>query len=140
MDLVDIYTLFPTKNDCLVLLEKVRWGEFPTCSYCGSNKCTSRNDHRYQCNSCYTTFSATVNTVFHHTKLELQKWFLALIILFGTRHKVSGRELARTVSINRNTALHVKARVISAMSDQSQRELMLQVIDNVQNKYGGYDG
>ena len=38
-------------------------------------------DYRWQCSRCKTSFSVTVNTLFHRTRLPLPKWFLAIILI-----------------------------------------------------------
>ena len=77
MNIVEIYKKFPTHEDCLAYLEKVRWNNVPTCPYCNSTNSTSfKKENRHHCNNCNTSYSVTVGTIFHKTKLDLQKWFL----------------------------------------------------------------
>ncbi|WP_318781265.1 transposase [Amazonocrinis nigriterrae] len=55
-------------EECLILLEQIRWNGKPKCPYCGSNNATRyKNEHRYHCNECFTSYSVTVGTLFHKT-------------------------------------------------------------------------
>jgi transposase-like protein len=85
------------------LLEKIRWNGEPTCPYCGSKKYRKlKDEQRYQCNECYTSYSVTVNTIFHQTHVPLDKWFIALPLIL--EDKISVRELAKEINISKNTA------------------------------------
>lgn len=130
-----MYRLFPTHIDCIAFLERLRWDDTPVCPYCGSIR-TSRvlREQRHHCNGCNTPFRVTVATVFHHTHLPLQKWFLAIWLTLNTRRGRSpkglpARQLAKAMEINKNTAHLVSKRLRGAMEDVEQRELLLRIGD-----------
>src|SRR5205085_523772 len=102
--MVQIHQLFPTEAHCIAHLEKVRWGTKPICPYCGSDRSTALPaEQRHHCNACDTTFSVTVGTVFHRTHLGLRKWFLAVLLVRNPKNRLSARQLARELQVNRNT-------------------------------------
>jgi transposase-like protein len=102
-------------DDCLSLLEKLRWAGKPTCPYCSSNKASAyKQERRYHCNHCFTSYSVTVGTIFHKTRMDLSKWFAAIVLLEETNYKVGVRELARKVGIDKNTAMSIIKRTESA--------------------------
>jgi len=79
MNIIQVYKQFPSHGDCIAYLEKIRWKYQPVCPYCKSIRVTSfKKEQRHHCNNCNTSFSVTVGTIFHKTKLDLQKWFLNL--------------------------------------------------------------
>jgi transposase-like protein len=86
MNIIEIYKQYPTDNDCLEHLEKVRWPGGPRCPYCNSaNASALPKEYRYHCNNCNTSYSVTVGTIFHNTKLDLQKWFLAISLILNAK-------------------------------------------------------
>lgn len=116
MDEQEIRQRYPTREDCLTLLEEIRWQNQPKCPYCGSTNTTRMHrERRYHCNGCNTSFSVTVGTVFHKSPLDLWKWFLAITILSRRRGHVSSRELAQTLDINKNTAWSMAGRLRRAL-------------------------
>ena len=118
MNIVEIYKKFPTNNDCLAYLEDIRWKGVPVCPYCHSKKATAvPKEHRYHCNACKTSFSVLVGTIFHKTKLDLQKWFLAVSIVLNAKKGLSSRQLSRDISVNKNTAWYMLMRIREAMTD-----------------------
>jgi transposase-like protein len=125
VDIQQVYYRFPTKADCIAQLEKVRWNGSPQCPYCGARHNTALPaDCRYHCNRCNTTFSVTVQTVFHHTHLPLQKWFLAIALLLNARKGITVQQLAQDLGVNKNTAWYIGQRIRTAMLDMEQRELI----------------
>ena len=129
MNLSDVYERFPTEIDCVRHLEEIRWKSKPTCPYCNESRriTTLPKGGRHHCNSCNTTFSVTVRTIFHRTRLPLQKWFLAVYLILDSRRGVSARQLAKSLSVNKNTAWYLSARVSEGMLESSQRDLLLEL-------------
>ncbi len=136
MNIIQIYKRFPTEVDCLNHLETVRWAGKPKCPYCQSLRVTKAlNSHRYHCNACNTSFSVTVRTIFHKTKIDLQKWFLAISLVLNARKGVSARQLARDIEVNKNTAWLVLMRIRKAMREQGQ--LLEGIIEADETYIGG---
>jgi transposase-like protein len=121
MNIVKIYELFPTEADCIAHLENVRWHGVPVCPYCKSDRTTPMpSESRHHCNSCNTTFSITVDTIFHHTHLDLQKWFLAISLVLNAKKGISARQLGRDLEVNKNTAWYMGMRIRNAMFEQGE--------------------
>ena len=138
MDIVSIYETFPTQDECVAHLEKVRWEDRPRCPYCQSVKVTSsRKKRRHHCNSCNTSFSVTVRTIFHHTHLPLQKWFLAISIVLNAKKGISARQLARTIKVNKDTAWRMDMKIRDAMREREQRDLLTGIVEMDETYIGG---
>lgn len=138
MNIVQVYRLFPTNNDCIAHIEEVRWNGEPACPYCGSTRATPmRKEHRYHCNNCNTSFSVTVGTIFHHTHLALQKWFVALSIVLNAKKGVAARQLARDLEVNKDTAWFMAMRIRRAMKEHPEQRALLQGIVEVDETYIG---
>ncbi len=136
MNIIQIYRQFPTNEDCLRYLEKVRWGETPVCPYCRAAKSTPVDKElRHHCNNCNTSFSVTVNTIFHKSKADLQKWFLALSLILNAKKGISARQLARDIEVNKNTAWYMGMRIREAMFQD--RELLSGIVEMDETYVGG---
>ena len=137
-NIVSIYKRFPTENDCLAHIERVRWNGRPVCPYCTSDRVThAKADWRLHCNACNTSFSATVNTIFHHTHLDLQKWFLAIALMLNAKKGISARQLARDIEVNKNTAWYLNMRIRRAMADGAERALLTGICEMDETYIGG---
>jgi transposase-like protein len=138
MDIVTVYETFPTNDDCIAHIEKVRWGNAPTCPYCKSHKQTPMpKQKRYHCNNCNTSFSVTVGTIFHHTHLPLQKWFLAISIILNAKKGLSARQLGRDLHVNKDTAWRMAMKIRQAMTQAEQRKLLTGVVEADETYIGG---
>jgi transposase-like protein len=116
-----------THEECLAYLEQIRWNGTPTCPYCGSTNSTAyKQEHRYHCNSCFTSYSVTVGTLFHRTRIELQKWFTAIPLVLNSKGSISIRQLARELGVNKNTAAYMVTRICRAMNEEA--ELLRKII------------
>lgn len=121
MNIVQVYKQFPTHDDCLAHLEKARWHGAPICPYCNSTNATpAKNERRYHCNNCNTSFSVTVRTIFHKTHLDLQKWFLAISLILNAKKGISSRQLARDLEVNKDTAWYLAIRIRKAMTQDHE--------------------
>ena len=137
MDLVEIYERFPTEVDCVVHLEQARWKGEPICPYCKSYRVTAlRKEPRHHCNNCNTTFSFAVDTIFHHTHLPIQKWFLAISLILNARKHLPARQLAQELDVNKNTAWYLSTRIRKAMLEPSQRDLLQELVEIDETYFG----
>lgn len=135
MNIIDIFKKYPTQKDCLDHLEKVRWNNNPTCPYCNSTCVTKiENENRYHCNNCNTSFSVTVGTIFHNTKLPLQKWFLAISIILNAKKGISARQLSRDIHVTKDTAWRISMQIRKAMHEYGS---FLEVIVEADETYVG---
>jgi transposase-like protein len=103
----DIKKIFPSEHSCIEFLENVFWGGNPVCPYCSNtNKqyMISKLGDRYHCNSCNSSFSVTVKTIFSRTRCDLRKWFFAIYLLYSPNNKIPVRELADKIETTKDTA------------------------------------
>ena len=109
MDLIKIMETFPTQEDCIAYLERLRWQGLPECPQCESTHVRRRNEHaigrigRYNCYECKSTFKATHGTLFHGTKIPLQKWFLAISLMANAKKSLSSCQLSRDLGVPQKT-------------------------------------
>lgn len=136
MNIVQVYKRFPTQADCIKYLETVRWKGKVICVYCNSKRITPAPDEqRYHCNSCKTSFSVTVGTIFHKTKVDLQKWFLAISLVLNAKKGISARQLARDIEVNKNTGWFMLMRIRKAMIEHG--ELLQGIVEADECYVGG---
>lgn len=79
--------------------------EKATCPYCGSIRLTPTKDglnvQKYHCNSCNTSTSDTVHTIWHHTHLSVEQRNL---LIEAHSKKLSCRKAAEYAGVGLNTA------------------------------------
>lgn len=136
MNIIQVYKQFPTQADCIKHLENVRWNGTPVCPYCKSTRQTPiKNSFRYKCNNCNTSYSVLVDTIFHKTKLDLQKWFVAISLVLNAKKGYSARQLGRDIEVTKDTAWFLFMRIRKAFKDDDGE--MLQGIVEADETYIG---
>lgn len=137
MNIIQVYKQFPTQQDCIKHLEKVRWNNVPTCPYCQSkNQSPLPKENRYHCNNCNTTFSVTVGTIFHKTKADFQKWFLAICLTLNAKKGISARQLARDIEVTKDTAWYIMMRIRKTFEEKGG-EMLEGIIECDETYIGG---
>jgi hypothetical protein len=129
-DLKPVYIKFHSQVDCLTYLEKLRWENNPVCPKCGYSKFSPiKNKHAYHCNMCNRTFTVTTQTIFHKSKLDLQKWFLAIHLVLKPNEIITARDLGNKIGVTKDTAWAIQNKVKSALISSPQ--LILKLDDNL---------
>ena len=136
MDIVTVFERFPTQKSCIDHLEQARWQGTPRCPYCTSTN-TAPLQHRRRCYACKTSFSVTVGTIFHHTHMPLQKWFLAIGLMLNARKSLSALQLSRDLHVNKNTAWRIAMQVRKAMHQAEHRNLLMGLVEMDETYIGG---
>lgn len=110
-----------THRDCIAYLEAIRWKGNPKCPYCESSNSTAlERELRHHCNSCYTSYSVTVGTLFHKTHVDLPKWFKAIPLVLTSPKGISVRKLAKKIGVGKNTAAYMIVRIRKARTEEKQ--------------------
>jgi transposase-like protein len=119
--IVEVYRRWPDHTACIKHLETVRWGESPTCPYCQSAKVSHHReltrDDRWQCQECKRSFAVTVGTIFHHTHVDLQRWFLLISLMLSAKKGLSAMQAARDLEMRRPTVWSMMHRIRRALAD-----------------------
>jgi len=136
MNILEVFERFPTQESCIKYLEKVRWGDTVVCPYCKSER-TAPAEHRHRCYNCKTSFSVTVGTIFHHTHLPLQKWFLAIMLMLNAKKGISALQLSRDLRVNKNTAWRMNMQIRKAMNQVEHRNILQGIVEMDETYIGG---
>lgn len=118
MTLVDLHTLFSTEEKCREFLVRLRWPKGVTCPRCQHEAVSVlRNQGKFECAKCEYQFSATSGTIFHDSRLPLEKWFLAVLLTVEAKKGVSANQLKRMIGVSYKTAWYLSHRIRAAMKD-----------------------
>lgn len=121
MNLDFFYKKYPLKKDCIEFLENIKWNNHPFCPYCESDKYSeTKNSHRYHCNICNSSYSVTVGTLMHKTKIDLQKWFYAINFILNSTEQISSRMLADKINTTKDTAWRLMNKIKNAVVLQDE--------------------
>ena len=77
----------------------------------------------YECTTCHRQESATAGTVFHRTRTDLTKWFLAAYLMGRDKRGVSAKFLQRELGVAYQTAWTMARKLRHGLSEDPSRPL-----------------
>lgn len=106
MTIKEFFEKFPTDNDCLAHLMKVRYGDSLDCPKCKRHGkfYRIRKIPAYECQWCGHHVHPMAGTPFQDSHTPLQKWFYAMYLFTTSRHGVPAKELQRQLGLTYKTA------------------------------------
>ena len=122
MNLIEVMERYPDQESCIEHLERIRWRGKPVCPLCGCVEVVHKKEDgvgrvgRWHCSACKASFKVTHGTVFHGTKIPLQKWFLAISLILNAKKGLSSYQLQRDLDLNQKTAWYILTRIRAEMS------------------------
>ena len=106
MNLIEVMERYPDQEFCIDHLERIRWRGTPVSPHCGCVEIARKKEDgvgrvgRFHCSACNASFKVTCGTVFHGTKIPLQKWFLAIALIVNAKKSLSSHQLSRDLELD----------------------------------------
>jgi len=130
MSLLDFQKRFPDEAHCWEYLVRLRWPKGQCCPNCRRPMGFVQTRRLFQCNPCGQQLSAMAGTVFHKSRIPLQKWYWAIFLMGTTPKGVSMRYLQKQLGIkNYKTVWLMGHKIRHAMT---QREDLYKLQGKVQ--------
>lgn len=108
---LDLIKAFPTEQDCIDHLEALRWNGNVVSPFDPTSKVYDCKGNRYKCKNTGKYFNVRTNTIFDNTKMELQKWFLAIWIVTSHKKGISSIQLSKDLGITQKSAWFMLQRI-----------------------------
>lgn len=115
--LLEAARYFADVTVCEDYMREIRWsGGTPVCPSCGSERIGEiATRHLLRCKDCRKQFSHKVGTIFEHSPLGLDKWFVAIWSVANCKNGISSHELARALGVEQRSAWFMLHRIRKAM-------------------------
>ena len=117
--------MFPNEDACETHLIQMKWPSGFSCSKCGGQKYYKlkgdalKRRRLLQCANfqCKKQVSLTKDTIFHGSKVPLQKWFCAIFLMSQTKKGISGVLLSKHIHVSESTALLMQYKIRKEMEE-----------------------
>ena len=155
MTIYETMEQYPTHESCIDFLEGVRFKDGAYCPHCGSVKVAKKSEKRnpkeyesglvirekrltgrWNCHDCKSSFNVLSGTIFQGTKIQLQKWFVAITIIMNAKKSLSSYQLSRDIGISQDSALYLMQRVRAEMASED-KSLLQGIIEADETYVGG---
>lgn len=116
---------FGTEEQCIEHLAGLRWPGGYACASCGGRAAwrLKARPRVYECSACHHQESVTAGTVFHRTRTELPKWFLAAYLMGRDKRGVSAKFLQRELGVSYPTAWTMSHKLRHGLSEDPSRPI-----------------
>ena len=130
MTIVEIANKYPAETDVIKYFELKRWGKSGVkCVYCHSKKISDDlNNKRRICRNCGKSFSVTVNTQLHDTRLPLKTWMISFSIICNAKKGISALQLSRDLGVHYETAWNMRNKIRGWMSSNRKDDDMFKTL------------
>ena len=109
--LLELIKVFSTEQACVDALEQLRWPNGVVSPYDSSSKVYNYGNGRYRCANTKKDFNVRTGTLFHASRVPLQKWFVAIWLLTSDKKGVSSYCLAEHLHVTQSTAWFMLHRI-----------------------------
>jgi transposase-like protein len=123
MSLATFLQSYGSEEECHDALIAMRWRSGFVCPRCSGRSHSYCKPRRlFQCSACAHQASVKAGTIFHHTKVPLTRWFLAIYLLAQSKNDISAMELMRQLGVKYDTAWLMKQKIMAAMLETNAAE------------------
>lgn len=102
---------FPTEQQCIDYLETLRWNGTVISPFDTTSKIYFCKKNTYKCRKSGKYFNVKTGTIFHNTKIELRKWFLAIWIVSSENKRINSVALGKELGITQKSAWYMIKRI-----------------------------
>ncbi len=137
--LVEFVRRFSTEEKCIEAFAGLKWPQGFSCQKCEGEKAhhLKTRPRIFECAGCGFQNSVTAGTVFHKTRTDLSKWFLAAYLIASDKRGISALQISRELSLRYDTAWTMCHKLRAALFERQGFELS-QFVEADEAFYGGY--
>lgn len=135
--IIEIMNKFPNQETCVKFLEELRWNNKPKCTFCSSEETFPIiKELRHHCKKCNKSFSVTAGTVFHNTRVPLQKWFVIITLMTNAKKGISACQVTRDTNLPWITVWRIMHKIRNAMVND-EIKLLAGILEMDETYIGG---
>jgi len=106
-----LLNLLPDEDSCLRHLENTRWNGIIISPFSQNSKVYYCANGKYKCRDSGKYFNAKTGTIFHNSRIPLQKWFVAIWIMAIEKNAITSVDMAKKLGITQKTAWYMMQRL-----------------------------
>jgi transposase-like protein len=121
--ILELLQAFPNEEACITHLEELRWNGYVVSPFDPTSKVYKYKNGKYRCRNTGKYFNVKTNTLFDNTKIELQKWFLAIWLVTSHKKGISSYQLAKDLNTTQKTAWFMLQRIRKCFGIENDNDL-----------------
>ncbi|MFN8262620.1 MAG: IS1595 family transposase [Chitinophagales bacterium] len=120
---IELIKAFPNEQTCIDHLTQLRWNENVVSPFDSTSKVYVCAGNKYRCKNTGKYFNVRTGTMFDNTKIELQKWFLAIYIATSHKKGISSIQLSKDIDVTQKSAWFMLQRIRNCFGIENNNEL-----------------
>jgi len=121
VDFEEFSKIYPDKESCYEFLAKLKWANGYHCKKCSNDHYFNGHIlHSRRCSKCGYEESVTTYTIFHNTRIPINKAFYMIFLIYSSKGKISSHKLSELLSIRQSTCWTFGARIKKVMDDRKK--------------------
>lgn len=121
--IIELVKVFKDEQICIDHLENLRWNGDVVSPFDYNSKVYKCKGNKYRCKNTGKYFNVKTGTLFDNSKIELQKWFLAIYIITSHKKGISSMQLSKDIAVTQKTAWFMLQRIRNCFGIENDNEL-----------------
>jgi transposase-like protein len=122
--LYDFQKVFSNEEACMQYLEGFKWENGVVSPFDATSKVYKlKRKHMYRCKNTGKNFNVKTGSIFHDTRIPLQKWFMAIWLSANHKKGISSCQLARDMGVTQKTAWRMLYKIRTLYQFENQHIL-----------------
>jgi len=121
VDFEEFSKIYPDQESCYKFLAELKWSKGYYCRKCSHNHYFNGHIlHSRRCSKCDYEESVTTYTIFHNTRIPINKAFYMIFLIYSSKGKISSHKLSEILSIRQSTCWTFGSRIKKVMEDRKK--------------------
>ncbi|WP_316805023.1 7TM diverse intracellular signaling domain-containing protein [Pedobacter nototheniae] len=121
VDFEEFSKIYPDKESCYEFLAELKWSNGYHCRKCSNDHYFNGHIlHSRRCSKCGYEESVTTYTIFHNTRIPINKAFYMIFLIYSSKGKISSHKLSELLSIRQSTCWTFGTRIKKVMDDRKK--------------------
>jgi hypothetical protein len=112
--------IYPDRETCFKYLSELKWARGYVCKKCGNAQyLAGLSPYSRRCTKCGYDESVLAYTIFHNSRIPINKAFYILFLVYVSKGKISSYELSKQLDIRQSTCWTYNSKMQNALHERA---------------------
>ena len=119
VDFEEFSRIYPDKESCNLFLSELKWKHGYACRKCKNTQYYPGHiPYSRRCSKCSYEESVTSYSIFHNTRIPINKAFYMVFLIYTTKGKISSHKLSEILNMRQSTCWTYGSRIKAVMEER----------------------
>lgn len=119
VDFEEFSRIYPDKERCNLFLSDLKWKHGYACRKCKNTQYYPGHiPYSRRCSKCSYEESVTAYSIFHNTRIPINKAFYMVFLIYSTKGKISSHKLSEILNMRQSTCWTYGSRIKAVMEER----------------------